>query len=177
MRKYFFTLDLEEWVHLEYMKKYAVNNKNLLYSDKVLPLFEFLAENEIKSTVFVVGEIAQQNRNIIKEIYRMGIEIACHGWTHSLIYNMTDDEFFKEAKSNKAVLEDIISDNVYGFRAPCFSMTNTKLGVLKECGFKYDASFIKFKEHKLYNVMDMSSYNLNSQRHYNYDSGVTAMWM
>ena len=159
MKKYFFTLDLEEWYHLEYLKEHRDNIvSQLSYINEIMPFMEDMRKEGVRMTVFVVGDIANQKSNIIKKISNMGHEIACHGYSHSLLYELSDEQFRKETKKAKRTIEKIIDRNIEGYRAPCFSMDNSKLNILWECGFSYDASLIRFKDHKLYNVLDMSAF-------------------
>ena len=63
----------------------------------------------------------------------------------------------------KKIIEEIIEDKIYGYRAPCFSLTNEALSKLHSIGFRYDSSYIKFSNHKLYSELNMSTFKrLNS---------------
>lgn len=159
MKKMFFTLDLEEWYHLEYLKEHRNSiASQQSYIDEIIPFMENMIREGVKMTVFVVGDIAREKSRTIRKISEMGHEIACHGYTHSLLYNIDDGQFRKETLNAKRTIEDIIDKDVHGYRAACFSMDNAKLDILWECGFSYDASLIRFKEHKLYSVLDMSTF-------------------
>lgn len=160
MKHFFLTIDLEEWYHLEYLKPYSASiGSNQRYIPLILPFFDQLNQNGIKATVFVVGDIAQENKHVIQEIAKAGHEIACHSNHHKLVYEMGDEEFRDDIINAKKILEDICGKEILGYRAPCFSMDNKKLDILYECGFKYDASLIRFSEHELYRVLDMSCFN------------------
>lgn len=159
MRKYFLTLDLEEWYHLEYLKKY----KDEIASDQkfvpqVLPFLKKMADEGVYLTVFVLEDVAKENAAMIRQISKMGHEIACHGMGHELVSELSNEKFREKTKEAKQVIESIIGESINGYRAPCFSMENEKLDILWDLGFSYDASLIRFKEHKLYNVLDMSSF-------------------
>jgi len=57
MKRFFLTLDLEEWYHLEYLKD--SRNKigtEFTFVDKVLPILGTLSAMGIYATVFVVKE-------------------------------------------------------------------------------------------------------------------------
>lgn len=159
MKKFFLTLDLEEWYHLEYVKGYKDKMaSNQRFVPKVIPFLRDMANKDIHMTVFVLADIAEENSQLIKEIAGMGHEIACHGLGHELVYNLSIEEFREKTKKAKQLLENITGRPVIGYRAPCFSMEDEKLGILWELGFAYDASLIRFKEHKLYNVLNISDY-------------------
>lgn len=159
MRKYYLTLDLEEWYHLEYLKEY----KDKIASDQrfvpqVLPFLKKMAGEGVYLTVFVLADVAKVNADIVRQISKMGHEIACHGMGHELVNKLSAEEFKEKTKEAKQVIESIVGEPIRGYRAPCFSMENEKLDILWDLGFIYDSSLIRFKEHKLYNVMDMSSF-------------------
>ena len=159
MRKYFLTLDLEEWYHLEYLKDYKDEiASDQRFAPQVLPFLKKMVDEGVYLTVFVLEDVAKDNPDMVRQITLMGHEISCHGKHHELVYNLSVDEFRKIIGEAKKTLEEITGQPVKGYRAPCFSMENEKLDVLWDLGFTYDASLIRFKEHKLYNVMDMSRF-------------------
>lgn len=159
MRKYFLTLDLEEWYHLEYVKEYKDQIASpQRFAPKVIPFLKHMADEGVYMTVFVLEDVAKDNSQLIEEISNMGHEIACHGLDHDLVYELTVEQFRERTEKAKQVLDSLVGEPILGYRAPCFSMENEKLNILWELGFSYDASLIRFKEHKLYNVMDMSDF-------------------
>ena len=159
MRKYFFTLDLEEWYHLEYVKDYMDEiSSDQRFVPQVVSFLKNMADKDVYMTVFVLGEVAKENIDVIKKIAQMGHEIGCHGQEHDLIYKLPTEQFKEKTGEAKSVIEDIVGNPIQGYRAPCFSMENEKLDILWDLGFTYDASLIRFNEHKLYNVMDMSAF-------------------
>lgn len=159
MRKFFLTLDLEEWYHLEYVKKYideiASDQK---FVPQVIPFLKRMVDEGVYMTVFVLEDVAKDNADVIKQIVEMGHEIACHGQAHDLVYELSAEQFNGRTKEAKHIIDEIVGSPIKGYRAPCFSMENEKLPILWDLGFTYDASLIRFKEHKLYNVMDMSAF-------------------
>ncbi len=167
MKRFFLTLDLEEWYHLEYLKD--SRNKigtEFTFVDKVLPILGTLSAMGIYATVFVVKEAVVRYSGVVNEIHKLGHEIACHGYNHELVYSLTEKEFIYLIADSKEYLESAISSPIYGYRAPCFSMTNSMLPVLSQLGFLYDASYIKFGEHALYNVMDAHEFTKEASLFY-----------
>lgn len=158
--RFFVSVDFEDWYHLPYLDKYGFNKYRFdSYCDQTLFFFEFLKEQNIKATVFVVGDIAKQHAALLKKIDAMGHEIACHSLHHKGVNLQSDIEFENETKVAKAEIESIIGHEIYGFRAPSFSMTIEKLNILKKLGFKYDASFINSTANEYYNLMDITKFN------------------
>lgn len=160
MRKFFLTLDIEEWYHLEYLKEYKDQiDSDQRFVPQILPFLKKMADEGVYLTAFILEDVAKENPDVVKQIAKMGHEISCHGKHHELVYEVTTEEFRKIIGESKHTLEIITGQPIKGYRAPCFSMENDKLDILWNLGFTYDASLIKFKEHKLYNVMDMSSFD------------------
>ena len=96
-----------------------------------------------KATFFCLGWNAERFPGLIKEIYRRGHEIACHGYDHQLLYTMTPKQFQEDIRKSKRILEDIIGKEVVGYRAPSYSITRRSLWafeILAQEGFWYDSS-------------------------------------
>ena len=158
MKNFFLTLDLEEWYHLEYFKDIRENQSFDHFIFRLDNFFNFINQNNIKITVFVVAELALKYPKIIEKISNDGHEIACHGLNHDLVYNKSYSEFKNELIKAKKILEDIINKPIYGYRAPCFSMMDERLEILKDLNFKYDSSYIKFSQHKLYKTLKLNDF-------------------
>src|SRR5699024_1487944 len=110
----------------------------------------------IKATFFVLAELAYKHADIIRDIHDRGHEIGCHGLDHELLYDKTDDEFKEQVAKGKKILDSVVGENVVeGYRASCFSMDRNKLDILKECGYRYDSSYISFAQHPLYGSLDL----------------------
>jgi polysaccharide deacetylase family protein (PEP-CTERM system associated) len=117
-------------------------------------ILELLARYGVKGTFFVLGWVGENYRSLVKEIQAAGHEIACHGYNHRLIYNLTKEEFREDVRKAKAVLEDITGMPVNGYRATSWSVikeTFWALDILIEEGFRYDSSIFPV-HHDLYGV-------------------------
>jgi peptidoglycan/xylan/chitin deacetylase (PgdA/CDA1 family) len=89
MKRFFLTLDLEEWYHLEYLKSAQDRIKtDFTFVDKMLPILNSLSDMGIYLTVFVVKEAVVKFPGVVAEIHKLGHEIACHGYNHELVYNL-----------------------------------------------------------------------------------------
>lgn len=162
MKNFYLTIDLEEWYHLLYFKKETDLQGDDFFIYKLQEVLKLLDKYNIKSTFFVLAELARNHPNIIKEIHSKGHEISCHGLNHDLVSNKTLSQFKAELEAAKTTLEDIINEPVLGYRAPCFSLSDDSLKELSTLGFKYDSSFIKFSNHKLYGQLKMEGYQRKS---------------
>jgi len=122
-------------------------------------LLDLLSERCIRGTFFVLGWIAERHPNLIKRIAAEGHEIACHGFSHQLVYAQTPEEFREETARSKDTLENLSGSAVIGYRAASFSITRRSLwalDVLIDLGFKYDSSIFPIR-HDRYGIPDADS--------------------
>jgi len=120
-------------------------------------ILDLLNKNNIKGTFFVLGWVAERYRHIVEKIDDEGHEVACHGYSHQLIYKQTQKEFKEETLKAKDLLENIIQKPVYGYRAASYSITNNSLwalDILADAGFQYDSSIVPV-HHDLYGIPGM----------------------
>jgi polysaccharide deacetylase family protein (PEP-CTERM system associated) len=90
-----------------------------------------------------LGWLAERVPGLVREIATRGHEVACHGYSHRLVYEQKPEEFREETLRSKAMLEDTIQVPVRGYRAASFSITDASrwaLDILAEAGFVYDSS-------------------------------------
>lgn len=158
MKTIFLTMDLEEWYHLDYLKSYRLSNSPIQVIPKIIDFLDLLDEIQIKATFFVVGEIAERNADIIRELVDRGHAIGCHGMEHELLYNKDNKSYREEIQKAKILLEKISGVSVEGYRASCFSMERDKLEITREVGYQYDSSSISFKQHPLYRNLDLTGF-------------------
>ena len=117
-------------------------------------LLDLLAERGIHGTFFVLGWIAERHPDLIRRIAAAGHEIACHGFSHQLVYEQTPEEFREETARSKSTLEDLSGTAVIGYRAASFSITRRSLwalDVLIDLGFEYDSSIFPIR-HDRYGI-------------------------
>ncbi|MFQ5560171.1 MAG: XrtA system polysaccharide deacetylase [Nitrospinota bacterium] len=157
--KNFLTVDVEEYFHVSAFRGFISRDTWDQFESRVVPntrkLLEIFEESGgVKGTFFILGWVAERNRDLVKEIASQGHEIASHSYAHRCIFEMTADEFREDLKRGKDILEDITGQRVVGFRAPSFSITRDTLWVyeiLGELGFKYDSSVFPIV-HDLYGI-------------------------
>ena len=117
-------------------------------------LLELLSARAVRGTFFVLGWIAERHPALVKRIAAAGHEVACHGFSHELVYSQTPDEFRRETTRSKETLEDLIGAAVLGYRAASFSITRQSLwalDVLIDLGFEYDSSIFPIR-HDRYGI-------------------------
>ncbi|MGE0081188.1 MAG: XrtA system polysaccharide deacetylase [Thiohalomonadaceae bacterium] len=118
---------------------------------RLLALFENAG---VRATFFVLGWVAERNPGLVREIAAAGHEVACHGYSHELIYRQTPAQFHQETRRAKEVLEDQAQVPVIGYRAASYSIVEQSrwaLDVLHELGFLYDSSIFPVR-HDRYGI-------------------------
>lgn len=106
-------------------------------------LLDVFAERKVRATFFVLGWVAERCPGLVRMLAERGHEVACHGYSHQLIYEQTPAIFRVETIRAKACLEDQAQRPVLGYRAASYSITKRSLwalDVLVELGFAYDSS-------------------------------------
>ena len=108
----------------------------------------------------MLGWVADRVAGLISEIASRGHEVACHGYSHQLVYKQPPDVFREETLRSKNLLEDIIQAPVRGYRAASYSITGKSLwalDILAEAGFEYDSSIFPV-HHDRYGIPDAPKY-------------------
>ncbi|MBI1852951.1 MAG: DUF3473 domain-containing protein [Planctomycetes bacterium] len=121
--------------------------------DRILALLD---EHRVHATFFVLGWNAQRRPDLVRRLAALGHEIASHGMSHRLVYDIGPEAFRDEARRSKALLEDLAGRPVLGYRAPSFSVTRESLfalDVLAEEGYRYDSSIFPVRHHR-YGIPD-----------------------
>ena len=141
------TVDVEDYFQVsafaDAIKQKDWDNHPLRVVDNTRRLLDLFDEYEIKITFFILGWVADRERELVMEIANRGHEVACHGYSHQLVYNQSPDVFREETLRSKNLLEDIIQQPVRGYRAASYSITEKSkwaLDILAESGFVYDSS-------------------------------------
>ncbi len=141
-----FTIDVEDGISLAMRDVFSVpssqTSRVVNLTNKILALLDGY---QVKGTFFVLGQVAEKFPDLIKEISHQGHELGVHGYNHYQFFRMTKDQAFQELSSAKKLIEDISGQEVYGHRAPAFSITpDTKWGldIIAEAGFEYDSSIM-----------------------------------
>ena len=117
-------------------------------------ILQLCQEKKVRGTFFILGWVAEKSPQLVKRIADAGHEIACHGFSHQLIYTQTQEVFREETLRAKHFLEDVIGKAVTGYRAASFSITRQSLwalDVLIDAGFEYDSSVFPIR-HDRYGI-------------------------
>ena len=158
MKHAWLTVDLEEWYHLDYLKGFPCRESGVRVLPQIFDFLDMLDAEGVKVTFFCVAEIAAENAGILREILRRGHALGCHGLDHELLSNKDMDTFVEETRRAKAMIEAAADAPVTGYRASCFTMERDKLEAIRELGFTYDSSKIRFAQHPLYRNLDLAGF-------------------
>jgi polysaccharide deacetylase family protein (PEP-CTERM system associated) len=110
----------------------------------------------LRATFFVLGWIAERLPNLVREIHARGHEIASHGYGHEMCTKCSPQGLRKDLVDSKTLLEDIIGERVYGYRAPSFSVDNDILRLIRDSGYLYDSSYNSFSMHGRYGKLSLN---------------------
>ncbi|OHC01936.1 MAG: polysaccharide deacetylase [Planctomycetes bacterium RIFCSPLOWO2_12_FULL_40_19] len=152
------TIDIEDYFQVSAFEKYVKHEDWCTYPSRVeantLKVLDMLEEFSVNATFFILGWVAEKHPSIVKEVQKRGHEIASHGYNHKLVYNMSPEDFRKDIKMAKMLLEDICGKKVCCYRAPSYSITNESLwalDILIEEGFECDSSIFPVY-HDIYGI-------------------------
>ena len=152
MMKNVLSFDVEDYFQVSGMETIVSRDDWDKYPSRIeqntQKVLEILSYCNVKATFFILGWVAERHRQLIKQIADLGHEIACHGYHHKLVYDMTIEEFISDIKQTINLLEDITGKKIYGYRAPSFSLgvdDIEKFEALAKFGLKYDTSLFPIK--------------------------------
>lgn len=154
------TVDVEDYFHVsafaKNIKQRDWGSHPLRVEKNTRQLLDLFDEFQVKATFFVLGWVAEQARDLVKEIASRGHEVGCHGYSHQLVYTQTPEIFREETRRSKQLLEDIVTTPVRGYRAASYSITERSLwalDIIAEAGFDYDSSIFPVR-HDRYGIPD-----------------------
>ena len=109
---------------------------------------------DARATFFVLGWVAERYPELVREIHNVGHEVASHGYEHVRVIHQKPKEFREDIVRTKNILEDILGDQVRGYRAASYSIGRENLWAieeLKSAGYEYSSSIYPIK-HDLYGM-------------------------
>lgn len=154
------SVDVEDYFHVaalsDAISRDDWDDMNARVGVSTRRLLDLFDDSETKATFFILGWVAERHQDLVREIHERGHEVACHGYSHRMVYDQTPEVFRSETTKSKAILEDLIGEAVLGYRAASYSITARSrwaLDILVEAGFRYDSSIFPVR-HDLYGVPD-----------------------
>jgi polysaccharide deacetylase family protein (PEP-CTERM system associated) len=150
--RHHFTIDVEEYFQVAAFEPYVARADWPRLESRVArqmeQLLALLARHQVRATCFVLGWLADRQRDLIRTIADAGHEIASHGWEHAKVTTLTPAQFRESVRRSKQVLEEIAAAPVVGYRAPNFSIVRGRewaLDILLEEGYRYDSSLFPIR--------------------------------
>lgn len=139
-------IDFEDWYHPQLVEPFVAKDKKIPTMHKGLDkILELLRKNNTTATFFMVGEILQENPEILDRIISEKHEIAFHTMTHT---RLDDENFQLKFNDELKQFDKLTSKKSKGFRAPTFSLNKESswyLDFLEKNGYLYDSSIVPAK--------------------------------
>ena len=158
-----FTVDVEDYFHVAALasavSRDSWSSRECRVERNTERLLELLQARGVSGTFFVLGWVAERYPALVRRIAECGHEVACHGYSHQLIYEQRPEVFREETARAKGMLEEALGEPVLGYRAASFSVirkTLWALDTLIDLGFAYDSSIFPIR-HDRYGIPEASS--------------------
>ncbi len=106
-------------------------------------LLKICGRHGVRSTLFLLGWVAERCPALVRDALAAGHELAIHGYDHRWVTSQSPAEFRADVRKAKDIVEQIAGVEVIGYRAPNYSIvaeTMWATEVLLEEGFRYDSS-------------------------------------
>lgn len=107
------------------VKKYGVGNKQMILTfddgpdEKYTPaILKVLKEENVPATFFVIGQNAENNIPIIKELYKEGYELGNHTFTHPNLAEVSLKRQRLELNATRRLIECVTGHSTVLFRPP-----------------------------------------------------------
>lgn len=141
------TVDVEDYFHpTEVQRSVGASSWDSLPSRVVQAtsiVLDLLGEARVCATFFVLGWVARRHPALVRSIAGSGHEVACHSFSHSLVYSLTPQQFREDTRTAADAIAQAAGLAPRAYRAPSFSITAQSLWALEillECGFSTDSS-------------------------------------
>ena len=164
-----FSIDVEEWYHLEYFKN-SETDKSKSVMDGLHTFIKIVNKHNIKASFFIVGELIQSLKKTIIKLDKDGHDIGLHSYFHKRPIVQNINEFIKDTEDTVLEMKSILPNNSFGYRSPCFAIDRQRLDEIIKLGLQYDASKINQKEHPLYVNLDLDGFEKQERDIYKKDS-------
>lgn len=141
------TIDVEDWFHICEVESLSDLDSWSGFESRVESatrwLLDVLRQRNIKGIFFILGWIAQEYPDLIREIKTQGHLIGSHSFGHNLLYELSDAEFEIDLLKSLDAIDKAIGERPSLYRAPGFSLTHrnfSMLQILADNGIEFDFS-------------------------------------
>jgi len=163
--KIWLTIDVEELSDSNF-RLIAKNELKLDYEALIDNWLNLCEEYGYKSTAFILGSFAEKYPHIVKKLSNNGHEIASHGLTHDLVYDIPFETWSNSISESKRILEDITGNEIKGYRSASWSLPFEKYYYeeLVKSGYSYSSSYFPLKTYLYGNAIDKkNSFNVETK--------------
>ncbi|PKV89078.1 polysaccharide deacetylase family protein [Streptomyces sp. TLI_146] len=95
-----------------------------------------LREHDVRAMFFVCGEMATDNRDLLREMRDDGHVIGNHSWTHPLLIKMSREAVRDEMTRTSEVVEEVLGERPQWFRAPYGAWNRNSFQIGAELGME-----------------------------------------
>jgi hypothetical protein len=114
---------------------------DLIYRAALPRLLELFDELGVPGVLFVIGRDAEAQQDLLRRTVGAGHEVASHSLTHPQPFStLGDGELREELDGSRRRLSAATGGEVIGFRAPAWDVDRRVLRMVRETGYRYDAS-------------------------------------
>jgi polysaccharide deacetylase family protein (PEP-CTERM system associated) len=156
----YLSIDVEDYFQVSAFEKVSPpsvwDKRELRVERNTNRVLALLDEAAVKATFFVLGWVAERCPGLVKRIAGQGHEVASHGYGHRRLSNQSRTEFRDDVRRGKTILEELVGQEVIGYRAPSYSISRQTFWAfdeLLEAGFRYDSSVFPIR-HDFYGISD-----------------------
>ena len=146
-RNHLLTVVVEDYFHVAPLKSVVQADRWYRFERRVESntrrALDLLDEYDVRATFFVLGSIADEMPEMVREIADRGHEVASKGYFHHSISHFSREEFRDDVVRSREALERAAGTKIHGFRIghQWFAPADLwALDVLAEEGFAYDSS-------------------------------------
>lgn len=154
----YLSIDVEDYYHVAAFEKisppFTWGQRESRVERNTDLVLEILDEHSVKATFFILGWVAERLPKFIRKIAAQGHEIASHGYLHQRVTLQDRLTYREDIRRSKRILEDITGMQVFGYRAPSYSITRQTdwaFDELLDAGYLYDSSVFPMK-HDFYGI-------------------------
>ena len=136
------TVDLDNlWSYLRSAGKSDWNDYASFFALALPRLLDFLDQNELPATLFIVGRDARDDPNSKLLGGRDSISIQSHSFEHSERFDQFSlDELHQDIEQTEAAIGELSGSKPVGFRSPSFMVSSDLMNCLVERSYQYDSS-------------------------------------
>jgi hypothetical protein len=114
---------------------------DLIYRTALPRLLEMFDQLGVPGVLFTIGRDAESQQDLLRSIVGAGHEVASHSLTHPQPFSaLGDAELREELDGSRRRLSAATGIDVIGFRAPAWDVDRRVLRMVREAGYRYDAS-------------------------------------